>query len=512
MFSAGTGFDSSSPQPTLTLGAQGYRAAAGSQEPASTTTTTTATSSSSSALAPGDHAVVDTIMRTLETCAETGFAPEQVEAVLRQVELGVRRGSANMGIHLISHLMPVWIHGGDPAEDLDVTGFVRWIRAEIARGGFFESLIREELLDNAHRATVRMVPEDGYIERLEAEEARELEALRATADVDEIVASNRRLEEHQAQVQDVSCLPRIEVEDLPVTVPALEYHRRSVGSDAGNDAKTEAAAAPAPVLQWVPQPTNGMLYARVALDATGLDPQLAAYMPLYSRVATRLGAGEMGPDELALHLRLHTGGVSLGASNATDPRDRTVSRKTVTLAAASLDGQGTIFVFGFFFLFFFLFNSKFSYKTRQHQTFATLTTKQTLKQTPKLPKPRARSRSRAARRHLAHAADEPAAAVPKAVCGDHAELRCGRDVGSRVERPPVRGGARARRALPRGLGARRYRRGARRGARDPRVRPRGPRARARRHVGPLRRGRGAARDRRQPHRAARVPRFVRVPL
>ncbi|MEJ2699290.1 MAG: insulinase family protein [Desulfuromonadales bacterium] len=85
-------------------------------------------------------------------------------------------------------------------------------------GPFFENLIRKHLLENPHRVTLLLKPDPGRQEREEQETARRLEEIGKTLSEEEreqILRQTRELQAAQEAEEDLSCLPTLEIADIP---------------------------------------------------------------------------------------------------------------------------------------------------------------------------------------------------------------------------------------------------------------------------------------------------------
>ena len=92
----------------------------------------------------------------------------------------------------------------------------------------------------------------------------------------QIIERSEALKVRQSQIDDMSILPKVGLEDVPAELPT--YAR-------------EKLEQTLPVT-FYPQGTNGLVYQQLVIDLPELDEEETAYLPLFSYVLTELGAGD----------------------------------------------------------------------------------------------------------------------------------------------------------------------------------------------------------------------------
>src|SRR4029079_15105666 len=107
-----------------------------------------------------------------------GIDRETVLAAVNTVECGLREnntGSFPRGIALMLRALTTWLYDGDPFGPLAFEAPLQAIRARLAAGEpYFEDLIREHFLDNPHRVTPVLEPDEELTAREAADEAARL--------------------------------------------------------------------------------------------------------------------------------------------------------------------------------------------------------------------------------------------------------------------------------------------------------------------------------------------------
>lgn len=267
------------------------------------------------------------VLDTLRDLAERGVDETMVDATIHRMELESREVS-NAGwpysLKVFFQLLGAYMNGGDAYEALQFDAALRTIQAERAKGGFFEGLIRKYFLDNPHRATIVLEPDQTLTERLEAEERAKLDRIRAglsEAEAQVVVREALELKRRQEKSEDLSVLPTLELSDIPMQM-----------EDVPHQVKTAHGAT----IGLFPQATNGISYLDLQTDVSGLPDRLKDLLPLFAFAVTKMGAGQSNYLEMAARIEASTGGVGATVSQRTLPTDVAQFKQSFTLSGKAL--------------------------------------------------------------------------------------------------------------------------------------------------------------------------------
>ena len=226
-------------------------------------------------------AVEQLIVSTLEQVANQGVDPQQVAAVLHQLELSQREISGDgfpYGLKLLFDALTPMIHGGDPLNGLDLDPQLAQLQAEAQSPEFIPQLVRRLLLDNPHRVTVTLTPDAELAQRQAqalqaqlAERKAQLNAAEQQALIDQAAA----LQARQAQQDDPELLPRVGLADVAPELPIAQGQRHDLPN------------VPA---HWYAQGTNGLVYAQLVMDLPPLSAQQLDLLPLYAIFLSEVGS------------------------------------------------------------------------------------------------------------------------------------------------------------------------------------------------------------------------------
>ncbi|HEV2217147.1 MAG TPA: insulinase family protein [Candidatus Dormibacteraeota bacterium] len=248
--------------------------------------------------------VQDVVLETLARLTKDGLDPAQVDAVIHRLEFEKRERS-NVGfpyaLKVMFSCMPAYHYGGDPYAAMNFDADLERLQRERSGGGWFEELIRSELLDNAHRALITVVPDTGLEERTRKKELERLATIEATLtepDRNRIIGDAVRLKGAQDAKQDLSVLPTLELTDIPMKFEPLAPRSTSIGGAA---------------VDFYVLPTNGVTYLDIRSDFSVLTPEQLDLLPLFGRALTQSGAAGQDYVEIAQRIAAYTGGVGAAA-------------------------------------------------------------------------------------------------------------------------------------------------------------------------------------------------------
>ncbi|WP_111495847.1 insulinase family protein [Marinobacter bohaiensis] len=239
------------------------------------------------------------VEETLEKVARDGVSEERLEAILHQLELHQREIAGDQfpyGLQLIMASISPMVHGGDPVDLLDLEPVLASLREKIKDPDFVPRLVRRMLLDNPHRVTLTLRPDDQMEKREQAAVAEALAKRKAGLEEDEVQTIVKRaadLEARQNRKDDDSILPKVDLSDVPLQTPEPEARM------------TEDFPA-----TLYDQGTNGLVYEQVVLPMPAFSDEELLLLPLYTTCLTEVGCGELDYLQMQDRLSAETGGVS----------------------------------------------------------------------------------------------------------------------------------------------------------------------------------------------------------
>ena len=272
------------------------------------------------------------VQSKLKEVCKNGFDRNKIEGLLHQLELALKHKTANFGLGLMQRLEPGWFNGIDPMEMLAWNEVVSAFQQELAEGPYLEALVEEHLL-NDHTFTFTMEPSETYADDLRAEESSrlssKLQEVPANAENPTKVYENFAHQEasllqaqSKASNEDLSCLPRVYVSDIPRSSEKKITQESTIGN--------------VPI-QLRRADTNGLTYFRAINTLHGLPADLRLLMPLFSASIMRLGTKDKTIEEIEDLIKLKTGGIGLSYHASPSPSDMCKSSEGISLSGYALD-------------------------------------------------------------------------------------------------------------------------------------------------------------------------------
>jgi hypothetical protein len=246
--------------------------------------------------------VEELIMGTLREVRKTGFPPDRIEALLHQVDLGLRCHNADFGLGLAQRATKSWTHGACPLEDLKIAERVDKFREMLRGGGLFEGLI-DGLLQTLHRLTFIMKPDPRFAERNRQTE----DSLVATQigklskeELEGIRRENELLRTEQDRLVNTNLLPCLDLADVCKTAGDSPYRREDHRADRGGYQYTR-----------ITPKANGLGYFTLKLPLSELESSDIRLLPLLSACWMELGTTDMGAADFDRAVRNACSGLSM---------------------------------------------------------------------------------------------------------------------------------------------------------------------------------------------------------
>jgi Zn-dependent M16 (insulinase) family peptidase len=267
------------------------------------------------------------VLEVIERVAREGVSQEQLEAVLHQLELHQREITGDgypYGLQLILQALGCATHYSDPIAVLNLDPVIVELREKIQDPDYISRLARQLLLDNPHRVTLVMAPDTQLSARQLALEAERLADIKAGMDEGQRSATVQLaadLMARQAQVDDDSILPRIELSDVPAALPELTYKEDR--------------------LQGLPftaygQGTNGIVYQQAVIPLPSLNDTQLQVLPLYTNALTEVGLGDESYMAVQQRQAANVGSISAFVAMRANADDEQTVTANFTLSSKAL--------------------------------------------------------------------------------------------------------------------------------------------------------------------------------
>ncbi|MDR1744981.1 MAG: insulinase family protein, partial [Planctomycetota bacterium] len=277
------------------------------------------------------EAVEDLILKTVHDECARGFDAGKVESALHRLELASREINPQYPLRLLDRVFSAWLYDSDPLEQVDISGHLDALRAELRRDPrFLEGVADKWIVQNRHRLRIALVPDKRYIEKSDRENADAMAAILATMSEEDKKRTDdiaKRLEAMQSEgnsPEALATLPRLGRKDVSPDPLPLEY---AVEKPGGRD------------LVRVPLYAGGVGYCNLSLILSGLDDDDVMLLPTLCEALGKSGAAGLDYADMAAREAAATGALdfSAGLLPNVDGADKSALRLAVWLKALDTD-------------------------------------------------------------------------------------------------------------------------------------------------------------------------------
>ena len=252
---------------------------------------------------------LEVIRKTLEKLAEEGLDKRALASGINYFEFRFREAdyaSYPKGLIYGIDLFDSWLY-----DDAHPFSYLHELKVfeelkEKAEEGYFEELIRKELLANPHQSVVILIPEKGLAARREEKTAEKLAAYKAHLDeeqLDAIIAQTRVLKEYQEEEDSPEALE---------TIPLLS--RSDISKEIPVSISVEESEADGIRCLKHHYTTNGIGYLTLLFDTRDVPEEKIPYLGLLKSVLGQVSTEHYSYGDLFHEINAHSGGISFGLS------------------------------------------------------------------------------------------------------------------------------------------------------------------------------------------------------
>ncbi|MFT6101663.1 MAG: Zn-dependent M16 (insulinase) family peptidase [Granulosicoccus sp.] len=279
-------------------------------------------------------AIETSVITLLVGLSTDGMPQEHIEASLHQLELQQREIGGDgypYGLQLIMSALSPATHRGDILNFMDLESALVSLREDIQDRSYLPSLIKRLFIDNTHRVTLTLAPDDTLQAAENDAEIAELATKKAALSEDDkqaIIDQALALEARQQQEENIDLLPQVTLDDIPAATPFPK-----------GDMFT-ASNLSQPVTHYTAG-TNGLSYQQIIFHLPALSQEEWLALPYYNLCLTEMGIGS--DDYLQVQQRQSQVVGSIGSyyslRNHTDDTDQYYAYVTLSAKALSTNQQ-----------------------------------------------------------------------------------------------------------------------------------------------------------------------------
>ncbi|MEM1169501.1 MAG: insulinase family protein [Cyanobacteria bacterium P01_H01_bin.35] len=254
------------------------------------------------------------VVNTLETIAEAEIEPSMVEAAFQQATYQHQEIARMYPLRMLFRVMQTWIYGDDPLALLHIGDRLAECKQRYAENpNYFNDFIREKLLNNPHRLTLVLKPDQEWQSNYDQAVVEQVEQLRSQLtpeQLERIATEAEELEQESGTPnapEAVAKLPQLQVGDLPEKPEHIPTDVEEL--DGGVTLLRNHVLA------------NGVNYLQLDFSLRGFPEDLWLYVPTYIDALRKLGAGEMNYEQVARGIASSTGGINFQCQLRTYAQD-----------------------------------------------------------------------------------------------------------------------------------------------------------------------------------------------
>ncbi len=268
------------------------------------------------------------ITKELKRLVHEGIDKKLIEAVLNKREFILREAQTQRfpkGLNYIFSTMGLWIHGGDPIEELAFEPLLAELRKGLSEP-YFEALIEKTMLNNKHHSQIIYTPEPGLIAKQDALIEAKLAEYKKTLkpkQINELLELNKDLGVWQSEPEKqehLEMIPLLSLDDLDPK--ARKYPTIKEVWKEFTLLKHEIN-------------TNGIVYLNAYFDLAHAEEADLPWIRLYTQLVNGVNSQNYGYAERSNLIDANTGGINLWLSlfnNYQDP-DEILPKLIITAKA-----------------------------------------------------------------------------------------------------------------------------------------------------------------------------------
>jgi presequence protease len=247
---------------------------------------------------------VDLVFSTLQKICTHGFPEKVVSAAMNSCEFQLREanfGSYPKGLVYSMNIMSRWLYGASPLAGLQYEPLLKNLKEKIAAGGYFEKLIRQNLLDNKHYVVSVCSPDKNMGSTLEEQELQKLHNAKKSFSADdlfELKEKNAILTQRQMtpdSPEALATIPHVSLADLKKEIDPIPTENMTVMDR--------------PLL-YHDLDSQGICYLNLIFDCNSLCEDELPWLSLLSNLFVKCGTKDTAYDNLTQDIACHTGGLN----------------------------------------------------------------------------------------------------------------------------------------------------------------------------------------------------------
>ncbi len=255
-----------------------------------------------------------TVEKVLKQLIENGLDPKDVEAGVNIHEFSHiegETGSYPKGLIYGIDIMDSWLYGGQPGDYLKYRPVFKAIKAGMKKN-YFEKMIKELLIDNAHQSLVTILPDKNYQEKADQAMAEKMTVFKDKLGADELAKlvdqTNLLIKKQNAedQAEDLEKIPKLALADIDKE--AKIYPLKEESAFGSNVLFHEGF-------------TGDIVYLKLYFNFSEVKKDDLKYLSLLCKLLGNLSTKKSDYRLLNQEIEINTGGISFGLESYQNTKD-----------------------------------------------------------------------------------------------------------------------------------------------------------------------------------------------
>ena len=269
------------------------------------------------------------IYDTIRNESEQGLDKGKLETAFHQIEMESLEIKEMYPLRLMDQTYRSWLYDADPLNNLRIKELLDELRRRYQeKQGFFESILRDQLVNNPHHSILTFVPDKELLSRKEEALNNKLAQIKAKMSQEEllkIAEEAKRLLEMQTAPnppEALATLPRLSLDDVPrepLELPTVMEEAAGI-----RFLHTDLFS-------------NSLDYIEISVDLRGIDDELIDVLPIYADAVVKMGAGPYDYVEMAEREAAVCSGISVGLSSKGTVDEPELFRPSMTFFTKGLE-------------------------------------------------------------------------------------------------------------------------------------------------------------------------------
>ncbi len=251
--------------------------------------------------------IMEIINRNLEKFVKIGIDKELLQGAINADEfktlevLNGESGRLPKGLLVGLQMFEDWVYDKDPLKKIEITKQFDHLAKLLEKDGF-EKLIKEVFLDNDHKATVVLRPDENYLIEREEKAQKELADYKASLsqeELKELVSETNELIRRQQSVDSPEALktiPRLAVDEIDRNINEINWEELKIDG--------------VPAI-YLDEGNSDIVYVNLDFNAGALDEEDLFYLALYERILANIATEHLSYENLNKYLDLYTGDINI---------------------------------------------------------------------------------------------------------------------------------------------------------------------------------------------------------